>query len=89
MSSSLREKSAVLFNTSDSSHSVAGDIFEEFSSLCMTPYKKLVCSPILSIKTIMQYLSGAAQSAFWVFFENLDKLQFTYLQTFNKEIQIL
>ena len=44
MSSTLREQSAVLFNNSNQSHSIAGDIFEEFASLCMTPFKKVLCN---------------------------------------------
>ena len=85
ISSALREKSAVLFNNSNNS----GDVFEEFSNICMTPYKKVVCNPLLQLKTIMQSLNGAALSSFWVYFENIDKLQSAYLQAFNKEIQII
>lgn len=86
ISSALREKSAVLFNSSEASNSIAGDVFEEFSNICMTPFKKFVCSPIIDLKPLMQSLNGAALSSFWVFYKNIDKLQFSYLQTFNKEI---
>lgn len=89
ISSTLREKSAVLFNSSEASNSIAGDVFEEFSNLCMSPYKKVVCNPLLELKPLMQYLNGAALASFWVFFENLDRLQSSYLQTFNKELQML
>lgn len=43
----------------------------------------------MSLKTIMQSLNGAALSSFWVYFENIDKLQSVYLQAFNKEVQII
>lgn len=86
ISSTLREKSAVLFHSSDASNSIAGDVFQEFSNLCMTPYKKVVCSPIIDLKPLMQSLNGAALAAFWMYYESLDQLQYSYLQTFNKEL---
>jgi hypothetical protein len=74
ISSTLREKSAVLINNQELGNSGAGDIFEEFSNLCMTPFKKIVCNPILSLKSLLKSLNGAALASFWVFYENVDKL---------------
>jgi hypothetical protein len=79
ISSALREKSAVLFNSTETSNSIAGDVFEEFSAVCMTPFKKVLCTPIFDLKPLMQTLNGAAFASFWVFYKNIDKLRFSYL----------
>jgi hypothetical protein len=41
------------------------------------------------MKSLMQYLNGAALASVWIFFEHIDNLSFTALQTFNKEIQMV
>jgi hypothetical protein len=53
IASALREKSSVLFNSSETSNSIAGDVFEEFSNMCMAPFKKVVCTPVLDLKPLM------------------------------------
>ena len=88
ISSALREKSAVLFKCAPS-HQTAGDVFEEFSNICSVPYKKFLCNSVVHMKTLMQYLNGAALAGVWVFYEHLDKLPYIHLQTFNKEIQMV
>jgi hypothetical protein len=37
----------------------------------------------------MQYLNGAALANVWVFYEHLDKLEYTEFEAFNKEIQMV
>ncbi len=86
IASTLRDKSAVLFNSTEASNSIAGDVFQEFSNMCMTPFKKIVCNPVLDIKPLMQSLNGAALANFWLFFENIDKLQSNFVAMFNKEL---
>lgn len=70
-------------------HDYCGDIFEEFSSVCTVPFKQYKCNPRLSMKSLMQFLNGAALASVWIFFEHIDKLDFVHLQTFNKEIQMV
>ena len=86
ISSALRDKTAVLFNSLETNNSNAGDVIEEFANICMTPFKQIGCSPILDLKPVMQSLNGAALACCWVLFKNIDKLKFSYLQTFNKEV---
>jgi hypothetical protein len=89
MSSALRDKTAVMFNCSDQSNSNAADVIEEFASMCMTPFKSISCSPVLDLKPVMQSLNGAALAGFWVLFNHVDRLKLSYLQTFNKELQMI
>eukprot|EP00347_Sterkiella_histriomuscorum_P021796 403332737 len=88
ISAAFREKSAVLFRTVPS-HDYCGDIFQEFSSICSVPFKEYQCNPKLSMKSLMQFLNGAALASVWIFFEHVDKLDYVHLQTFNKEIQMV
>lgn len=55
----------------------------------MTPFKTVACTPVLDLKPVMQSLNGAALACFWVLFKNVDRLKLSYLQTFNKEIQMI
>jgi len=71
-------------------HDYAGDVFEEFSNLCCVPFKTFHCSSIyVTMKSLMQFLNGAALASSWIFFEHVDKLDYVHLQTFNKEIQMV
>jgi hypothetical protein len=89
ISAALREKSAVLFRCMPT-HDYAGDVFEEFSNLCCVPFKTFQCSSIhVTMKSLMQFLNGAALASSWIFFEHVDKLDYVHLQTFNKEIQMV
>ena len=88
ISAAFREKSAVLFKCIPS-HDYCGDIFGEFSNICTVPFKSYHCHPRLSMKSLMQYLNGAALASVWIFFEHIDQLDFVHLQTFNKEIQMV
>ena len=89
ISAALREKSAVLFRCMPT-HDYAGDVFEEFSNICSVPFKTFQCSsPFVPMKSLMQFLNGAALASTWIFFEHVDKLDYVHLQTFNKEIQMV
>jgi hypothetical protein len=85
VSAAFREKSAVLFKCIPS-HDYCGDIYQEFSSICSVPFKEYQCNSKFSMKNLMQFLNGAALASVWIFFEHVDKLDYTHLQTFNKEI---
>ena len=58
-SAALREKSAVMFKCIPN-HENSRDVFEEFANLCTVPFKGFVCSNSSNMKTLMQYLNGAA-----------------------------
>jgi hypothetical protein len=89
IAAALREKSAVLFKCVPT-HDSAKDVFEEFSNLCAVPFKAFHCaSPHVTMKSLMQFLNGAALAQSWIFFEHFDKLDSLHLQTFNKEIQMV
>ena len=89
ISAALREKSAVLFRCIPT-HDYACDVFEEFSNICSVPFKTFHCSNIhVSMKSLMQFLNGAALASTWIFFEHVDNLDYVHLQTFNKEIQMV
>ena len=68
---------------------MAGEIFEEFSHICTVPFKQYLCNETMSMRSLMQYLNGAALASVWIFFEHIDKLKYIHLQTFNKEIQMV
>jgi hypothetical protein len=86
IAAALREKSAVLFRCMPT-HDYALDVFEEFSNICSVPLKSFhLTHPLIPMKTLMQYLNGAALASTWIFFEHVDKLDYCHLQTFNKEI---
>ena len=78
ISAAFREKSAVLFKCIPN-HDYCGDIFGEFSNICTVPFKQYQCHPKLSMKSLMQYLNGAALASVWIFFEHIDKLDFVHL----------
>lgn len=88
ISAALREKSAVLFKCCGS-HPHAADVFEEFSSVCTVAHKTFACSEELNMRTLMQYLNGAALASVWIFFEHMDALPYVSLQAFNKEVQMV
>jgi hypothetical protein len=64
-------------------------VYEEFSNICSVPFKQYHCNPHMSMKSLMQFLNGAALASVWIFFEHIDKLDYIHLQTFNKEIQMV
>ena len=74
IAAALREKSAVLFRCVPT-HDYCQDVFSEFSNLCTVPYKQFHCtSPAVTLKSLMQFLNGAALASTWIFFEHVDKL---------------
>lgn len=88
MACSLRESSSVMFKT-NTSHQYAGDVFEEFSSLCGMGQKRLCIHGGTSTAALMQVLNGAALANFWVLFEHITKLSLMDLQIVIKEIQMV
>jgi hypothetical protein len=88
ISAAFREKSAVLFKCVPD-QPIGGDVFEEFSDICTVPFKQYLCNESMSMRSLMQYLNGAALASVWILFEHIDKLEYIHLQTFNKEIQMV
>lgn len=88
ISSALRETSSVLFKTNPS-HDYAGDVFEEFSSLCGMTNKRIYITPDIKMQMLMQCLNGAALANIWIIFEHIDRLNNSNLQMLTKEIQMV
>jgi hypothetical protein len=72
-SAALREKSAVIFK-SIPSHSKAGDIFEEYASICTIGLQQICLndnSSTSQLKSCMKFLNAAALTNCWVHYEHL------------------
>lgn len=88
ISSALRETSSVLFKTLPS-HDFAGDVFEEFASLCGICTKRIALTRGFAIESVMHCLNGAALANVWTIFEHIDLLSNSHLQVLAREIQMV
>jgi hypothetical protein len=88
ISSALRETSSVLFKTLPS-HDFAGDVFEEFASLCGICTKRIALTSRFAIESVMHCLNGAALANVWTIFEHIDLLTNSNLQVLAREIQMV
>lgn len=88
ISSALREKSAIGFKTISAQDS-AGDVAEEFATMCTIPFQRFHVSNKTNFNILLQYVNAAAFGNTWVMFEHINTLNLELLSILNKEIQLV